>query len=319
MPVVPERNWTSSVNNPLNVTTLLAHQQDSFFQLHTLLKLAGWTVQRSSNGTVAGAADNIASIADVNWNAAGTFTWAVYKSPVGFVPNGNFTYLLLSLDSNNAQTLRGNMSGAPYTGGTTAANPVNANAQSGPGQNTWNTNVLPANSNWNGSYSDKGDVHYGIAKLGSGIMQTSFTVTGLADTQPADGWPCILMLRNQEGDARGGFKRDSYTVNNGMGALWIGGQGVAGYHAYHIPIDCTNGTNFIVNGTGVDDGIDNAELDLVQLGVYGYAAGGQQCAPRGRVVDQFIAKDSVPIGTQADLTWTNWGNYLIYSPVKPVF
>ena len=82
--------------------------REAVYALINALRARGWTIPRSSNGTTASAADNIASKADIVFGteASQAHTWAYLKPPVGKgAPIGGVEHtILINCNNSNADT-----------------------------------------------------------------------------------------------------------------------------------------------------------------------------------------------------------------------
>ncbi len=95
--VASNRTHLSAFNAALAGADLAENYQNAFIFVHTQLKLAGFTVEFSSDGVTADATDNVAVIADVVSAAPGNpHTWVQYDPPA---ISGDWK---LILDSNDA-------------------------------------------------------------------------------------------------------------------------------------------------------------------------------------------------------------------------
>jgi hypothetical protein len=114
--LLPNVALTSAINQP-------AQYRQIGFAYHTWMQAMGYTVELSSNGTTAGAGNNIASTADIVYANAGTaHSWAVYVEP----SLGNLRFVIdfnTNAAAPQAVTLCRCQSGG-YSGGSITARPT---------------------------------------------------------------------------------------------------------------------------------------------------------------------------------------------------
>jgi hypothetical protein len=148
--------------------------RELFLTTHSLIKAAGWTVLRSSDGTTADATDNVSVVGDVVFGTAGsqTLTWVVYRSPVGWLDASAVVHMLFSAENANSDTtpqaMRRYFSAGEFTGGTTTVLPTSASATT---THPAGTNYVPWTTAQTGymftQRSSRGDFRVGVKQAGN--------------------------------------------------------------------------------------------------------------------------------------------------------
>lgn len=178
--VASNRTVVSSLNVAIPGVTLTENLQHAALLVHTTLKAAGWTVITSSNGVVANASDNIATIADVVSAAPGVaHSWVRYQAPAAL---GNWQ-LVMDCNDPDATKREVDFFGAPSynTNGTITNRPTPV-----VGGNEWsriNIDLIPsgtfvAMSSHVIRFSD-GEVFIGLSVNGTGFMETILWIPAL--------------------------------------------------------------------------------------------------------------------------------------------
>lgn len=176
----PVLTWTTSINQTLSEGAggdQAIQYQEIWYAQHASLVAAGWTVLRSSDGTTASAANNIASasdvVIDVNTNA---HTWAVYRSPADWLTGSDFLYLLFSTNNTAADTTpqiaTKQFSTTDWDGGSwdettnpTTTGTTTSVATSGDDIIPWTTATT---GRYMTQYSSRGDWRFGVKIEGTG-------------------------------------------------------------------------------------------------------------------------------------------------------
>lgn len=240
MPLTRTWNVQAIDQVPADQTTALLVNKSTLFALKRFLTGADpvvggdtglWTVDRSSNGTTAGAGDNWASQTDVKWHTDGSaHSWIVFKSPSGFVGGGNFVYLEIDCIGSGSDTatefIRMYMSGAAFTGGSTTARATSVGESRLNSGNDFvflrNTGAgAPFGGKWHGVRNTVGDCAFFFSRTGTGYAQTAFIIAGLADAEAGHNFPCLAYARFQD-SAKGALVATTVNANSIMG-LWIDG------------------------------------------------------------------------------------------------
>jgi hypothetical protein len=109
----PTRTWTIVINQAFSSSSDQAVQfREMFLAVWNLFIAAGWTPTRSSNGTTAGAGNNITTTGDVVLGTAnfGTRvltlspTWGVLRSPAGWLSSGGLIEILFVVNNTDPDT-----------------------------------------------------------------------------------------------------------------------------------------------------------------------------------------------------------------------
>lgn len=213
----PSKTWYGLVNKVLADTATAALAANSY--LHAMLKTlkgvttgytAGttgappsssyWTVELSSNGTVAGAGDNFsAAFVAGEWlSAAGAVahSWFVMKSnPTPGILDGPW-YMLVSKDSGTATTWRVSLSKTAWTGGSITADPTNAGIVS----STGSVAAFHASSTTAGKThfitDAKGNFWFYVSRDGNQTLETFDSFNELVETQPSGDTHRVIGYRN---------------------------------------------------------------------------------------------------------------------------
>lgn len=334
------RTWSAQiVNQSLNVTTLDLWHADVLYQFKRFLTGANpavaagaWTITMSSNGTTAGASDNWNSVSDFVWGAdnGSAHSWAVFKSPSGFMPGGAFVYMLVSCCSNLTQNIRIYSSGAPWTGGSNLNDPVNVNdvaRLSGSVTFQLQNTVLPAASSWHGTRNTVGDFMFFVSKNGQGYAAMQFCGFSLGNAQTLDGFPFLFTANFYEGSdavGAGGLRRNFLDCGSaratmlwkaGQGMGIIGGDNLAGTGVM-MPRNTNDSITFL-NTAGID-AIDATKIIAWPCHVI---TTGTAYAYRGRIIDvdmagQIAQLTSEPAGTQERCFI---GGFLVPFSTSPIF
>jgi hypothetical protein len=324
------RTWTQQpINNALDVSSLLNYHNATILAFKKFIAgqfpvdaLGAWTVDSSSNGTVAGAGDHWATTADLVHAAAGVaHSWAVFKSPAGYVPGGNFVYILMALDSAADQQITWKVSGANFTGGTTTANPTTIATPAGFDTSQIFLNVLPVGSTWNATRSTFGDFIFLVGRVGDGFPQTALCSFSLVNPRNGDGYPVATVAIFQNA-ANGGLQRGVMQTGHGLYALWANGNAVTGPHYVTMPRDVGDSTSWLNNSVSGYDGIDGSLLPGVPCDLCSNDGGGQPASFRGTLPDLYLVQGAIPIKTptpSAAPLWTCVGGYLAPFSVSPNF
>lgn len=296
-----ERTWSAQAVNqvPADETTIVLLHKSLMFAMKQFITgaspaVAGgaWTVQRSSDGTTAGAGDNWGSSFDANkikWHADGNArSWIVYESPDDFVQGGK-VYLLFDLigSGSDASThqIYHEMSSTPYTGGSVTARPSTAATPSqinNGGVLQWYSSSLGSAHKWHGTRNTHGDWAWFASKDGQQFMQTSFFHIALEDHEPTDDYASLGHIGWNEG-APGAPSTSTYQPGT-LIALWAGGNRPAtGNNCQHVlqPVSF-NSTGFL--GT-IDGGGSDISGNYYQWALETATLGGNNNARRGRAVD----------------------------------
>ena len=190
MAVPPNRTWTSTINNALDSAVDGVDQwQQLCYEMVANFLAAGWTAQQSSDGTTAGAGNNLASKASMKLDTQGNGWWIVLQSPAGFVQSGESVYLLMY-----ANTGSGDTTPQPFSfrfskfaynlDGTTTTLPTAGGAEG----STSSTNIVgwnnPDPGNFLVGYSSRGDVWFMAKRTASPEINFCFAVVSNED---ADG------------------------------------------------------------------------------------------------------------------------------------
>ena len=132
--VTTDKSWTSTLNVSLGASpfSMTGQYQQLLISLKDQFILAGWTVQRCSNGTTVGATDLWGStLANVVHNTAGARSWIALGAPSGYA-NGSAYSILIEAYSppgtinspTNPITYRIFTSSTAFTDGTTTGPPT---------------------------------------------------------------------------------------------------------------------------------------------------------------------------------------------------
>lgn len=182
----PKRNWTITINNTQKYSTSTQLLQDWFYRLKEMLKAAGWTVTISSNGTIAGAGDNIASSSQVAIETSGNGAWIVLSSPAGFADDTNTTWMLLAINESSSpfQTVYLRYSTAEYTGGSTSSLPITVGTELTQFENAAHSlpeATFPTTMNFYQGYTDEGDVVFFYKPVGQAAVLGLFLLHHFKD------------------------------------------------------------------------------------------------------------------------------------------
>lgn len=184
----PSRTWIVDPNNAFSdQNDQLLQFQESFFSLKTLLLAAGWGVRSSSNGTTADTSDNLVSVADIVTGLAGFGAWIVFRSPVGWIPGAEQIDLTFYVDDNAAPFQKAPFRFCPSgynTDGTTSSLPTPIASETAVVA-TPNFNIIPwtvkTTGRWNGWYTSRGDIMFGVKQLGRRFFQNFMFLSGNVD------------------------------------------------------------------------------------------------------------------------------------------
>jgi len=235
MTTAPTRTWTCSWNNVPSQATLDAQAKAVLYAWKENYKSAGWTCEGSSSRAAAGmdGTDRWASAANLVWAAAGAaHSWIVLKSPTNYPSSGKNVYVLLacSTGASSQHLINAGHASAPYTGGSTTADPT-APTNSRAYANKQILQATLANSKWHTLRNTVGDVlnfasvdNSGVALHANGCLQSAPTA------ESGDTFPVIAIM--------------AYTST---GALTAALMQNTGHHA----IFWTDGTVISVNVSGV--------------------------------------------------------------------
>lgn len=182
--VLPTRTWTVSPNNAFSdQTSHLVQFQEACFGLKLALLGAGWTVQSSSNTSIADTSDNWATSADVVLGTSGNGSWIVVRSPVGWIPGSEQIDLLFYVNDtgSNPQTSPIQICPDGYnTDGTTSALPTAIGTQST--VITGGDDIIPwsvlTSGRWNSWYTSQGDVLFGVKQTGQPFFKHFLILVG---------------------------------------------------------------------------------------------------------------------------------------------
>ena len=128
--VTTDKSWTSTLNVSLGSSpfSMTGQYQQLLISLKDQFILAGWTVQRCSNGTTAGATDLWGStLANVVHGTTGARSWIALGAPSGYANGSAYSILIEAYSTaapTNPTTYRIYTSSTAFTGGTTTAIPT---------------------------------------------------------------------------------------------------------------------------------------------------------------------------------------------------
>ncbi len=185
---LPSRTWTIDPNNIFtDQNDQLKQFQEACFALKQVFVAAGWTVRSSSNGTTADTSDNWATSADVVTGLAGSGSWIVFRSPVGWIPSSEQIDLIFYVNDNAAPFQQAPIRICPSgynTDGTTAALPTPIGSETTV-LTSPNFNIIPwtvkTSGRWNSWYTSKGDVMFGVKQAGRRFFQHFMFLSGNVD------------------------------------------------------------------------------------------------------------------------------------------
>lgn len=168
--VVYDRSWADSWNNiPPSQASILVQSQHAWYGLKAFLLTQGWTVECSSNGTLAsspGGADHWASFADLVWGAA-AHSWIWLKSPANYPSAGNQIWILLDFPTANAYEFTCSFcSGAPTGVFSTSSSGTKTNANTF--TNKQFKRVVLTNLKWHVTATPQGDFLFFLSHDGTG-------------------------------------------------------------------------------------------------------------------------------------------------------
>lgn len=181
--------WSDDLNNEFSdQEDQQVQYRESCFYLKETLRLAGWTVVRSTDGTNApDATDQWTSAAILLFGTGGSpRAWIVMQSPANWVVGaGLFNYILIGLNNATpsatprAITLQGSV--LTFTGGSISSYPTSAGS-------TWthtSVNILAytgaVRARWNAWWTADGDIYFAIKGDGVSCVSTflSFRSSGV--------------------------------------------------------------------------------------------------------------------------------------------
>lgn len=184
--------WSDDLNNEFSdQEDQQVQYRESCFYLKETLRLAGWTVVRSTDGTNApDATDQWTSAAILLFGTGGSpRAWIVMQSPANWVVGtGLFNFILLGLNNATpsatprAITLQGSC--LTFTGGSITAYPTSAGS-------TWthaSVNILAytgaVRARWNAWWTADGDIYFAIKGDGVSCISTflAFRSSGVLAT-----------------------------------------------------------------------------------------------------------------------------------------
>lgn len=218
---------------------------------------SNWTVELSSNGTVAGAGDNFsAGYVAGEWlsNTAGNpHSWFVLKSPASPGILDGPWYILVSKNSATATSWTVSLSKTAWTGGTTTADPTNAGTVSSTGAVGQFNTVSTTAGKTHFMVDAKGNFLFLLSRDGTQVCETWFLFTELEQNQPSGDAHRVI---GYVGHATSGIFS---SVNNGTN---ISGSTVLGFHrngaahvssqllitSHNCPLTELNGINSDVEG-----------------------------------------------------------------------
>ncbi len=207
MAVPATRTWTIDPNNAFTSAISMDTQyKEACFNFKDTLINAGWTVIRSSNGTVADGTDNWTTDADVNFGASGTGSWIQLRSPAGWLPNSGTVELLFYVNdtAGTPQQAEIKLCVFGYRDGGVTTLPTAKGTEST--INTSGRNIVPwaaaIAGNWTSWYSSRGDVMFIVKGDGEAFIRHCFAISSNVD---ADG--------GGDGDQRWFFFSRSFTSN----------------------------------------------------------------------------------------------------------
>lgn len=181
--------------------------QEGIFAWKDLMVDAGWTVVRSSNGTVYGDSDNWSSSSDIGFGSSGNGAWIVMRSPSGWLTNSGFMEVLMYVNdtSGTPQLFEIKCSTFGYKSGNLTTLPTARGEETS--VNIGGRSIVPWTSDGvTGRYttwrSSRGDVMMVVKEEGVGDILHCFAFSSNTD---ADG--------GGTGDQRWFFFSSSSTIN----------------------------------------------------------------------------------------------------------
>ena len=178
--------WVDVINGAFSSSVDQAVQyREAFYTVFRVLVDAGWTVEFTSNGTVANSSNNIASAADCVFgtNGSQSLAYAVLRAPTGFGnPSGAQFRLVLVANNSNADTtpqtfdIYGSFGTYSLHGTPLSNRPVAAAAE----QSRTGVNLIPWSSAQTGYIStwrnDQGAVWVGVKDGAGDEFDSGFAV-----------------------------------------------------------------------------------------------------------------------------------------------
>jgi hypothetical protein len=195
------RTWESRLNHVIadgGTADLTEMYGNAFLELHTMLKLAGWTVQASCGKAGGGALvadlnDNIGLVADVVPATAPTpHTWAIYEMPAGWIAGGTFQ---LGLDTRAGGKIHVWLSGnQPFNLGAPVTTAIPTSPTGHRNTFTGTDGFLPdtvlVNAKCHSGYNDAGDFWFCSSKdAGASVQAGMYFFTPDRTLTPANGGP----------------------------------------------------------------------------------------------------------------------------------
>lgn len=214
------------INQTLSTTVDHPQQyRELVYEWIETLRLAGWTVIRSSNGTVATDADNIASASDIVFGTAtDPRSWAVLAPPAVFFGKGgsvaagetlrlliacvatgaNPQNVVVSYVTNNGSYPAGSTTATPTASGGTESASIGASYQS-----TWVPWTTAQNARWARWYNALGEVRFAIKTFGEIGFRHMFEARTFTDADEGEG-DNRPMFFGYSAASEGGIQSSSY-------------------------------------------------------------------------------------------------------------
>lgn len=263
------KTWFTEANRTMDdVTTGLKSNASVLFALQALLKggvqgTAGtsghfpssgfWTVDSSSNSTLAGSGDKFsAGFVAAEWvraNAGSAHTWYVLKSPVSSGITDGPWYLMISWGTTVDANLVIGFGKVQPTGGTTTADPTAS------GQSIFVSTAFLFTQASNGKChlvaDAKGNFHFLQSFNGSGRFSTYFSVQELTETRSSGDAARVACIADSLNSGNGVPRLGCATLNSGQG--WRG--------------NANDGTTALTSTTGKLGGLswNNSSDETVRL------------------------------------------------------
>jgi hypothetical protein len=293
------RTWTHSWNTAATTTSLTAQGRQIMRVYKDAIKLAGWTVEGSSNSSAAGMDGTDRWTADSNlvWHTAGSaHSWIVLKSPTNYPSTGKNIWLLIacSTGSGNPHLINLTWGSAAFTSGSTTADPTApTNNKTATNQQFIRTPVVTHKYSY--MYNTAGDFMLIGAKTGSGYAGFAMGSWLLSGGEASDTYPWVG-TSNWNDSGRGGFTGAALATSASAVQFWTDDT-VASLGDVIVPN--TVGGNIMAQVTSSGSNISGKFLDFPAAH---FSQGASQVAIRGSMVD---------------LAWAPYGTGVVQGTVEP--
>lgn len=220
-----ERTWAQSLNNAQTPATALEETQRELWSLKAMilgqyggLTLGLWSTYYSCNSLTAGAPNDgvdrwgstFTAVNIVRGIAGAAHSWYVLKSPV---MGGQTFYLLISFDGSSDTAASLFMSRAPFTGGTTTANPTSTDSWTVVSNAAWN-GASTAVHRFNLILTSTGDFVWFVIKDGTHVAELCVMAISPTGCDPNDGYPIMSLFKfngSSGVNTSGGFDNQGIT------------------------------------------------------------------------------------------------------------